>query len=165
MEIKRPDMGPHDLHVVVADYETRHVGSAQCFNASGVRLWQIPAIGKGVNGPSTKVRGGDTPPGLYLAGKITESQPGEPRHLWNQYGRWFIDMIERQEQERSIGRSEIGWHGGGTGLPDPLAPRQRLIATLGCVRSHNEDMHKVVIPALHRCRAEGGQMWITVHQF
>jgi RHS repeat-associated protein len=35
-------------------------------------------------------------------------------------------------------------HGGGTGLPDPLAPRQGWKPTLGCTRMQNEDIQNLV---------------------
>lgn len=164
----RPDVKKWDVHVVVNDWEhpVRFVGEAKCYDHSGGLLWTIPALCKGVEGNGRwTVRSGDTPPGLYLAGVVTETMIGEPGQVWNAYGRWFIDLVEQEQQEARVSRAGIGWHGGGTAAPDPLAPKQLLVPTLGCIRSHNEDLDKVVMPTLQRVRSNGGQMWITVNQF
>lgn len=163
--MKKPNLKPNDVHVIVNDWEdSRYVGEAKCYTASGEMLWKIPALCKGVNGPNFDITRGDTPPGLYLAGKLTETQSGEPWKYWAAYGKYFIDLEEQENQEHKHGRSEIGWHGGGTGLSDPLEPLQELIPTYGCIRSHNKDIEKIVVPTLERVRKSGGQMWITVNQ-
>jgi hypothetical protein len=163
--MKQPTLKPNDVHVVINDWETRHVGEATCYNADGTRRWKIPALCKGIRGPRFDLNGGDTPPGLYLAGQIFVSQPHDSTSDWHAYGRYFIDMEEQENQERRHGRAGIGWHGGGTNAPNPLAPKQPLLETLGCVRSHNEHMAAIVIPTLEQVRKRGGRMWITVNQF
>ncbi|MDX2239090.1 MAG: hypothetical protein NW224_00225 [Leptolyngbyaceae cyanobacterium bins.302] len=161
----KPNVKPTDVHVVINDWEgVRYVGEAKCYNPKGDVLWTIPALCKGVEGARWDVRNGDTPPGLYRAGVIIQTQPHESAYIWNAYGRWCIDMEEQQGQEAKVGRAGICWHGGGTGCPDPLAPRQQLLPTLGCVRSHNADIHSIVIPTLNKVTANGGTMWITVNQ-
>src|SRR5882672_7259955 len=41
------------------------------------------------------------------------------------------------------GRSGIGSHGGGTGLPDPYAPNQGWRPTHGCLRCQNRDLAEI----------------------
>lgn len=161
---KRPDLKPNDVHVIVNDWEDKYIGEIKCFAANGKLRWQAEALCKGVEGPRWDSRGGDTPPGLYKAGELTETRSDEPQHIWNAYGRYFIDMIECENQEANVGRSGIGCHGGGTAAPEPLAPRQQLVPTLGCVRLRNEAMEKLMVPTLREVRAKGGIMWITVNQ-
>jgi hypothetical protein len=165
--MKKPNIQPNDVHVIINDWEspTRYVGEATCYNAAGKRLWSIPALCKGVEGPRHTIRGGDTPPGLYLAGDVVVTQPGDSAQTWNAYGKYFIDMVEQENQEAGLGRAGIGWHGGGTAAADPLAPQQTLLPTLGCVRSHNEHIAKFVVATLQRVNQKGGRMWITVNQF
>lgn len=161
------DLKANDVHVIVNDWEnnSQYIGEAKCYTAAGELLWKVPALCKGVNGPSFDIRYGDTPPGLYQAGTLIETQPLDSQADWNAYGRYFIDLEEQESQESCRDRSGIGWHGGGTGAPDPLAPLQPLLATHGCIRSHNKDMEKIVVPTLERVRDRGGRMWITVNQF
>ncbi len=95
---------------------------------------------------------------------MTETQDSEPAKTWNAYGKYFIDLVEQENQEAKRDRAGIGWHGGGSGAPDPLAPLQPLLATLGCVRSHNKDMKEYVVKTYRQVKDNGGQMWITVNQ-
>lgn len=162
---KKPALKPNDLHVIVNDWESRYIGEAKCYSANGKLLWSIPALCKGVEGSRWDVRSGDTPPGLYAAETITETRSDEPAKTWNAYGRWFIDLVEQEGQESKYGRAGVGWHGGGSSLENPLALKQPLVPTLGCIRSHNVDMDKIVIPALREVRSKGGTMWVTVNQF
>lgn len=160
------NLKPNDVHVIVNDWEKdRFVGEAKCYSAKGDLMWTIPALCKGVEGPRWDKRNGDTPPGLYKAGAVIETQVGEDAYYWHAYGRWCIDLEEMQGQEEGIGRAGICWHGGGSGCPDPLAPRQQLLPTLGCIRSHNGDLHLLVIPTLNKVIGNGGEMYITVNQF
>lgn len=163
--MKKPTLHPNDVHVIINDWETRHVGEAVCYNADGTRRWKIPALCKGTHGPRFDRAHSDTPPGLYLAGVVTVTQSHEPASTWNSYGKYFIDMKEQENQERRYGRAGIGWHGGGSNAPHPLAPKQPLHVTLGCVRSHNEDLETIVVPTLEQVRKRGGSMWITVNQW
>lgn len=163
--MRKPDIKANDVHVIINDWETsRLIGEAKCYSAMGRVLWTIPALCKGVEGPRWDVRNGDTPPGLYYAGMAIETQPDEGAYTWNAYGQWFIDLVECENQEAGVSRAGIGWHGGGSAAPDPLAAKQQLLPTLGCVRSHNIDMQSLVIPTFHRVMALGGRMWITVNQ-
>lgn len=161
---KQPDIKQGDLHLIVNDWESRFIGEAKCYNSQGKQIWKIPALAKGVDGPRSDIHAGDTPPGLYLAGQIYETMPHEPEHIWRSYGKWCVDMVEQEGQEAGVGRAGICLHGGGSGLPDPLADYQELIPTFGCVRMHNRDLDTVVIPCLKAAVAKGYRMWITVNQ-
>lgn len=161
----KPTLKPGDVHIVINDFERMFLGEAKCYNAKGEMEWIIPAICKGVNGPRVDVWGGDTPPGLYLAGALYETQGNEPWNVWSSYGKWCIDLEEQEEQEAKVGRAGICWHGGDPDRTPPLQQMQQLTETYGCVRSHNRDLDEIVIPALKRIRANDGRMWITVNQF
>ena len=157
--LKQPNLGPHDLHCVVS-------GSAnvcKIYNAGGQLLREIPAFPHGIAGPRTDVPDGDTPPGLYLVTGDIETQASEPAKTWNSYGQWFMPLQEEESQESSVGRAGVGWHGGGTGLPDPQAPFQELIATEGCIRSHNKDV-AALVSNFRAVRKSGGKVWLTVIQ-
>lgn len=164
--MKKPNLNANDVHVIINDWEVdnHYIGEAKCYASNGKLLWKIPALCKGVNGPDPNVSSGDTPPGLYLAGALTEAQTSEPPKIWNAYGKYFIDLEEQENQEAKRDRSGVGWHGGGSGAPDPLAPLQPLLPTLGCVRSHNKDMAEYVVKTYYSVKNNGGKMWITVNQ-
>lgn len=164
--MKKPNLNAADVHVIINDWEEQNhfIGEAKCYSSTGELLWKIPALCKGVTGPDPSVPSGDTPPGLYLAGELIETQSSEPQKTWAAYGKYFIDLVEQENQENQRGRAGIGWHGGGTAAPDPLALLQPLLPTLGCVRSHNKDMEEYVVKTLHQVSHNGGKMWITVNQ-
>jgi len=153
-----------DVHIVINDWESKWAGEAKCYSDKGLLMWTIPALCKGVNGSRWSVRNGDTPPGLYLAGELFVTQTTEAQDIWNAYGKHCIDLVEQENQEAKHNRGGICWHGGGSGAPDPLAPNQQLVATLGCVRSHNGDLANTVVPLLQKLTNQGNRMWITVNQ-
>lgn len=161
---KKPDLKPNDLHVIVNDWESKYVGEAKCYSADGKILWTIPALCKGVEGSRWDVRSGDTPPGLYLCTEVIKTQDNEPAKVWNAYGRYFVDLVEQENQEAKYGRAGVGVHGGGSSLNSPLAPRQGLVPTLGCIRLMNEDLEKLFVPAVQKTQAKGGRVWLTVNQ-
>lgn len=157
-------MQKHDVHVIINDWERMFIGEAKCYNADGQMLWIIPAICKGVNGPRWDVWGGDTPPGLYVAGVLYETKGNEPWNVWSSYGKWCIDMVEMENQEAKHGRVGICWHGGDPDRTPPLQQMQQLTPTYGCVRSHNRDLEEIVVPTYRKVIAQSGRMWITVNQ-
>lgn len=147
MATKPAPIKPGDVHVVVNDWESRWIGEAKCYSDQGKLLWTIPALCKGVEGPRWSVRNAN-----------------EPQNIWNAYGLHCIDLIEQENQEARYSRGGICWHGGGSGAADPMAPLQQLVPTLGCVRSHNLDLAKLVVPLLESLIQKGSRMWITVNQ-
>lgn len=72
-----------------------------------------------------RVRHDALPAGEYVA--VAEPYPGENNEP---YGTFYIDTGD--VRERDI-------HGGGSGLPDPLAPYQGWVPTYGCLRMQNRD--------------------------
>lgn len=160
----KPKLKPGDIHVIINDWESKYIGEAKAYDATGKLLWKIPALCKGIEGARWSVRNGDTPPGLYLAGELFVTQPGESNQIWSAYGQNCIDLVEQENQETRYNRGGICWHGGGSAAPDPLADQQQLVPTLGCVRSHNGDLKKIVVPLLQALNAKGDRMWITVNQ-
>lgn len=83
-----------------------------------------------VNGPGFD-HWGRCPRGTYVLGTpIAHDQPS--------MGFWFTPVLN------TPGRSGIGIHGGGTGLPDPMAAQQGWQVTHGCLRVQNEDNEKLV---------------------
>lgn len=159
-----PTLKPGDVHVIINDWESKYIGEAKAYTSAGLLLWKIEALCKGIEGSRWDVRNGDTPPGLYLAGELITTSEGESSSTWNAYGFYFIDLIEQENQESCYERGGVGWHGGGSAAPDPLAPLQQLVPTLGCVRSHNSDLAQIVVPLLKKLNHNGFKMWITVNQ-
>src|ERR1017187_10394646 len=150
----------HDLHCMVSGV----MNTCQIYNAQGVLLRTLPAFPHGINGPSWKSWGGDTVPGLY---RVTSYVPTEDPDLHGKigasYGKGYFYLQEMEGQEQRYNRAGEGWHGGGTGLADPLADFQELLATEGCVRSHNKDI-QVLATVFHQVWALGGTVWFTVIQ-
>ena len=66
------------------------------------------------------------PAGNYTASVALDYAGDDPA-----FGPGFVNV------DRERGR---GWHGGGSDLPDPFAPRQGWEATYGCGRLQNEDV-------------------------
>jgi len=155
---------PNDFHIIVNDWEIKFIGEMKCYNAAGYHLWTIPALSKGVEGPRWDVWAGDTPPGKYLCGLITETQPQEPPKTWNAYGRYFVDLESLDGNEERSGRAGIGIHGGGSSLHSPLADYQPLTPTYGCIRVHNKDLQTRVLYILNAARDAGGRIFVTVNQ-
>jgi hypothetical protein len=163
---KRPALKEGDYHLIVND------GTETCkvFDYTGTQLHLLPALAKGVYGPGINVKGGDTPPGLYKMGLLYRTKPTEPQSIWMSYGALCWDLEEQEDQESSRGRAGIALHGGGTGArPHHLAPRQELLPTFGCIRMHNEDLEKVILPLTHEWRnyrwvKKSNNVWLSVYQ-
>lgn len=153
----RPVMKPNDIHIVLSHARR----TAKAFVPGGKLLWKAAALTEGV-ADDVDLPGGDTPMGLYKCGLITKTQPDEPAHIWASYGPWFIDLIDLENQETGRGRAGIGMHGGGTGLANPLADDQPLIATHGCVRWKNGFLRRALIPLVHDVQKQGGTVYVTV---
>lgn len=124
-------------HLVVS----RNSGKMTAFRKDGVRLWQINCLCRGVGGRDWRRNGADTPPGVYKIGQVYNDRATD--QLTPAYGWMSFDMISLERGELNIGRAGIMIHGGGTGLPNPQAPRQALLPTLGCIRVHNEDCLRI----------------------
>lgn len=74
------------------------------------------------------------PRGTYLVGSPSRVNGAA-------FGEWFTPLFDTAPDGpmHKEGRSGIGIHGGGTGLPDPFAPNQGWKPTHGCLRVQNID--------------------------
>jgi hypothetical protein len=150
---KRPqDFGfkQGDSHLIVNDA----VETMKAFSFEGKLLWEIPCLARGqYSDYEWRIRKSDTPPGLYKLGQLYNdyalhgNNAPYDRTLMA-YGWAFYDMIELEDQERSLGRAGIGLHGGGSALgwPGAWAPNQPLVATHGCLRARNQDLINKILP-------------------
>ncbi len=156
--MKRPPIGLNDIHIVA----NLASGLAKCYVAGGDLRWVVPVRGDGSDGPgyNPDVHGGDTPPGLYEVTGVERIPADDPQAA--SFGAWYLWLAEQEGQESSRGRSGIGWHGGGSGLPNPLAPRQGWQVTHGCLRSQNEDLEKIIVPSVSYVLRRGGRVWLSV---
>lgn len=163
---KKPNINSGDYHLIVND-DTETV---KIYDSLGALLRKLPARAKGVRGPSTRVWGGDTPPGLYKLGVLYISKLWESRTgVWFPYGKYCWDMVEQEGQENERGRAGICLHGGGSYAPDPLASYQKLTHTHGCVRMHNKHLEDYILPLTHVKRygfwvRRGNTVWVSVYQ-
>jgi len=160
----KPDIKPGDYHLICNDWEKRYESEMKCYKADGSLLWTIPCLAKGLIADYSQKRG-DTPPGLYVLSRLIVTQPDEPKQVWNAYGKFFWDMSPGSGAEEKYGRSGCGIHGGGTLAPMPLAPYQELKATHGCIRLHNADLEKRILPIWEETRKKKATIWLTVNQF
>lgn len=144
---------PGEYHLVV----NRRTKKMKCFDHEGNPIWSVPALAKGVGGAES-AKGGDTPAGTYQLGALTVTQDSEPWRTWAAFGKYFVDLIELENQEAKHGRAGVGVHGGGSACPDPLALMQPLMPTHGCVRVHNAHMASHIVPLVRA----GGRIYLTV---
>lgn len=162
----KPQIKPGDWHLIVNDRDER----AKLYNSDGDLVTTFPVLAKGVYGSTTWRNGGDTPPGLYRLGQLYRTQPSEPQSVWRSYGALCWDMEEQENQENERGRAGICLHGGGTGArPHHLAPRQELLPTFGCLRFHNGDLEKEILPRTHEWKdgrwvRRPTNFWVSVYQ-
>lgn len=161
----RPPLQSGDHHVIVNDVSE----TATCWTHDGRRLWQIPCLARGQGKEAEwEQTGSDTPPGLYRCGKVYRDYEQDPTARFTPdrqaYGWFSIDLEGQEGQEGPTSkpyRDGIMIHGGGTacGWPGAWAPRQALHPTLGCIRSHNQDLRDRWLPLLQL-----GTVWVSVLQ-
>ena len=161
----RPTLRPGDHHLIANDIAETMTG----WTHDGRRLWQIPCLCRG-QGMEAEWRrtGEDTPPGLYLIGKIYRDYELDPRPRFTAdrraYGWYSVDMEGQEGQEGPTSkpyRDGIMVHGGGSacGWPGAWAPGQDLHPTLGCIRLHNIDLRDRILPL-----TQLGRVWVSVLQ-
>jgi hypothetical protein len=163
---KRPqDFGfkAGDHHLIVNDITE----TIKAFNFDGKLLWELPCLARGQGSDNEfKLRNTDTPPGLYRLGAIYRdydkvgARPAYDRTLMS-YGWYSFDMAELENQESKYGRAGIMIHGGGSacGWPGAWAPMQKLFATHGCVRMHNQHLRDNLLPL-----TKSGVIFVSVYQ-
>ena len=102
---------------------------------------------------------GHCPPGWYRVNAPVMT-PGSVK-----FGPAFLGLFDTIGPEtagmKRWKRAGIGIHGGGTGLPSPLASRQGWRSTLGCIRMQNADLSSLV-SLVNWVRGRGGECWIRV---
>ena len=162
---KRPDLKPGDHHLIADD----RAQTLTAWTHDGKRLWQIPCLCRGQGREAEwNTTGSDTPPGLYLVGKVYRDYEQDPSATFSAdrraYGWYSFDLIGQEDQEgpgSRYGRDGIMIHGGGTacGWPGAWAPRQTLHPTLGCIRLHNADLRDRILPLIGM-----GRIWVSVFQ-
>jgi hypothetical protein len=140
----------HDLHAQFNAAAER----LQVYAAGGQEVFAAAARNRTVN--PGEGHWGHIPPGEFKLG-VPVPKNAIP------FGKWFIPVLDYlgQDQMQDFQRSGIGIHGGGSGLPDPFAPRQGNVITEGCIRLQNEDLQHLV----HRVNAAqqaGGVVYLTV---
>ena len=163
---KKPqDFGfkPGDHHLIVNDITE----TIKAFNFEGKLLWELPCLARGQGSDfEYKLTNTDTPPGLYRIGAIYRdyervgAKPSFDRTLMA-YGWYSFDLEELENQERKYGRAGIMIHGGGSacGWPGAWAPMQKLFATHGCVRMHNQHLREKLFPL-----TTTGTVYVSVYQ-
>ena len=88
----------------------------KCYKRDGTLEWHLEAHGEGVGGDSSQTNG-NTPPGLYLAGRV-EALVGDVA-----YGPYRVALVP-VDLDKGGQRDRIYIHGGGSRLNNPLAPQQ-----------------------------------------
>lgn len=163
--VKRPDLKTGDHHLIADD----RAETLTAWTHDGKRLWQIPCLCRGQGREAEwNTTGSDTPPGLYLVGKVYRDYEQDPSPTFSadrrSYGWYSFDLLGQEGQEgpnSKFGRDGIMIHGGGgaCGWPGAWAPRQALHPTLGCIRLHNIDLRDRILPL-----AGMGRIWVSVFQ-
>jgi hypothetical protein len=152
-----------DHHLIVNDVTE----TVKAFNHSGKLLWELPCLARGQGSDwEYKLARTDTPPGLYKIGtvyrdyEVAGQSPKYDRTLMA-YGWYSFDLIELESQEVKFGRAGIMIHGGGSacGWPGAWAPMQKLFATHGCVRMHNQHLRDKLLPL-----TKTGTVFVSVFQ-
>lgn len=144
-------MGPNDLHIVV----NGEAKTLVAYTRGGTVVLKGEAHCYGQHADWTRTNG-DTPPGIYRAGVLYDTQ-GEAA-----YGRWCLDLEDLENQETGNGRAGISIHGGGSNLIDPFAPYQGWLATHGCVRLQNAFLEMFVSLYRHT-REQKGTVYVQVY--
>ena len=131
------------------------------FHANGMMQWSISA--RGVGSSADFGRNGNTPPGIYeLLRPVEIPANDEKAHA---LGPWFVPLEPVIVPYVShFDRKDLGIHGGGSDLPNPLASRQGWETTLGCIRLQNGDLRNFV-SAVQMCKNKNFRAWITVRWF
>jgi hypothetical protein len=128
----------------------------KAYDYKGTLIWEKPALMEGQR-YEFWLYAGDTPPGVYYLGAIYNDQANGT--MERAYGWLTFDMVDLEGREDGNDRAGICLHGGGSALPDPFAPYQKLVPTYGCIRMHNQDLRDYVLPLYKK-----GRVFISVYQ-
>lgn len=148
-------LSAHDLHFLFS----RTTNRLKAFDAKGRQLLDVECRNRTVRDGQLG-HWGNCPPGCFL---LDEPRPKNAAA----FGTWFVGLKDWEECRAMAAyrRSGIGLHGGGSGLPNPFAPRQSppFIPTHGCLRTANIDLAEVV-HLIRGSQGVGGQCYITVEK-
>lgn len=144
--------GDHFFHFNASQRKMKY------YLSSGMLQWMCEARGEGDTAEFTE--NGSTPPGLYQLMSPEWISVKDEDSL--KMGRWFIRMnpIDAPVYVENK-RSDIGIHGGGTGLPAPLAGSQGWMTTHGCIRVQNIDLNRIAW-AVQQAGKAGSIVWLNV---
>lgn len=165
MVVYRPKTTPRDYGFKSGDHHlvvNALTNTVKCFSSGGALIWEKPALPVGQR-PEWQEYSGDTPPGVYRIGQVWDDHKRYAGRIplnrtTRAYGWITFDLVDLEGNEDGSGRAGIAIHGGGSSLPDPLAPYQRLVPTLGCIRMHNADL------LLIRDLLKTGNVYVSVTQ-
>ena len=131
------------------------------FHANGMMQWSIPA--RGVGSSADFGRNGNTPPGIYELLNPVEIHAHDSKA--KALGPLFVPLEPFVvPYVNHFNRDNLGIHGGGSDLPNPLATKQGWETTLGCIRLQNGDLRNFV-SAVQMHKTKGFRAWITVRWF
>jgi hypothetical protein len=160
----RPDLRPGDHHLIANDADQ----TMSAWSSDGRRLWVIPCLCRGQGGDAEwRAPRTDTPPSLFKVGRVWRDfdrvglHPASVPAELIPFGWYFLELVDQQSLSRDLGRSGFGIHGGGSGLGSSGSwlAYQRLLPTWGCIRAHNADLRRRIVPLL--C---SGSIWVSVLQ-
>ena len=136
----------HDLTLVFDGFRNK----LKVFAYDGLR-YEIKARNLTVNSPADELtfgHWGKAPPGDYGVGTPQKCSEDEIA-----FGPWFIPFDGKPATE--YGRGGLGIHGGGSGLPDPMAAEQGWLITHGCIRLQNKDLERLAGSIRYAQKHEG----------
>jgi hypothetical protein len=147
-----PNLKPNDTHWLF-DAAARTV---RAYSADGMLIFSAEARNHTVRADGGYGPDGPIPPGEYVFG-VPVRKDTVP------FGPWFVPILDAPGHHAAAeyGRVGLGWHGGGSGLADPLAPRQGWQVTRGCERSQNVDL-EMGVSFVRSCQGRGGVCYVTV---
>jgi hypothetical protein len=145
-------LGPHDQHWLFE----RDAGLIECWDSSHQRIFQAEARNRTTNDGSFG-HDGWLPYGEFVFGHpVAKNIPS--------MGPFFVPILDApgHNELASRVRSGLGWHGGGSGLPNPLADYQSppWVVTHGCIRSVNHFL-KIGVALIGKAQALGGVCYLT----
>lgn len=117
------------------------------YDAAGVLSFECEArndtVGTVQHGRDFYGHFGACPVGEYTLGTARDNAAHAPEELVAE-GPFFVEIKDVNGLWVANHRSDIGVHGGGSGLPDPGKPLQGWVVTLGCWRLQNVDLRRFV---------------------
>jgi GH24 family phage-related lysozyme (muramidase) len=89
---KRPDLRPGDHHLIVNDVDE----TCTAYSHDGRQLWRVPCLARGQGKEAEwEQTGSDTPPGLYLCGKVYRDYDEDPTAMAGTRSTWRARRARR----------------------------------------------------------------------